>query len=215
MLGGSSCNQPPPSGTLYFPLDEDRTWVYRIKRTTLDGKSEIRQHLRTVYVGRKAGATEAIRQNAGGDRYKYEIREGAVYRLLPSDKNPKILILPTNTLKGTRWNSKLTTTVLESSQPPWEKTFKISVSVPMQYEVLSTRSKVMTSAGSFDNCLHIRGKGSIIQNAGNYIGQTTITIDTEEWFAPNVGIVKILREERTSSQSLSRGMLFLELMDWQ
>ena len=223
LLFTSGCTKPLPNGALYFPLDEDRSWLYRIKRITPDGESEIRQHLRTVYVGKTAGVTEATKQTTSGKKYQYEIREGAVARILPTEhaslrstsSTTAQIMLPKNALKGTRWGSTLTTTVLESSQPPWEKKFRIAVTMPISYEVLSTQSKVTTPAGFFENCLHIKGKGSIIHHAGGYIGQTTVEIETEEWFAPNIGVVKIRREERTSSEALPRGTLFLELIDWK
>ena len=219
-LLASGCDAPPLSGISYFPLTEDRSWLYRIERTTHDGKSEIRQHLQTIYIEKKVGGIEAVRQTAAGEKYKYEITNDAVSRVLNTKNSGTSsralrLILPANVQKGARWSSETTTTVLQSSQPPWEKTFKISANVPMRYEVLSSQSKVVTSAGSFENCLHVRGKGSILQDAGNYIGQTTIEIETEEWFAPEIGVVKILREERTGSETLPGGTLHMELLDWK
>ena len=223
LLCAFGCTKPQPNGALYFPLDEDRSWLYRIKRITLDGESEIRQHLRIVDVNKSAEATEATKQSAGGKKHQYEIRDGAASRILPTEhgslgstsSTTTQLILPQNTEKGSQWESILTTTVLESSQPPWEKKFRITVPVPISYEILSTQSKITTPAGLFENCLYIKGRGSIVLHAGNYIGQTTVEVETEEWFAPNVGVVKIRREERTSSETLPSGTLFLELADWR
>ncbi|MEQ8233124.1 MAG: hypothetical protein RKL32_15555, partial [Gammaproteobacteria bacterium] len=72
-----------------------------------------------------------------------------------------------------------------------------------------------TPAGRFDGCLLIEGRGNTSAEVGNYIGRAAINVTSREWFAPDVGLVRLEREERTDAKALSAGRLVLELDDWR
>ena len=110
-----------------------------------------------------------------------------------------------------QWPGVSRTAVLENTGPPWETLFRVDVSVDMQYRVEATAERVITPAGAFDDCVLIAGHGAASADVGNYIGRTEITVTSREWFAPDVGLVRMEREETTTASAISGGSLVMEL----
>jgi len=83
--------------------------------------------------------------------------------------------------------------------------------VEIHYTVEDLDDEVAVPAGRFSRCLRIRGTGFTSQNVGFYVGHTDIRVETTEWYAPNVGLVKAVRKETTTSSVLPGGHYQMEL----
>lgn len=217
-LAGTGCERS--AGTAdYFPLEPGHHWQYRIERTTMDGRTELRHVLQTGRVPPGA-AFDAVRVTAGGVRYLYEIDEDGIFRVdlqpagSPRGAPERTLVLPHHLDETSSWQTRSHTAVLENSGPPWETLFRITTPVAMKYRVEQTDADIDTPAGRFEGCLVIRGVGSASVDAGNYIGRTRIEIASREWFAPGVGLVRMERDETTGAAALSSGRLLVELDRW-
>jgi len=205
----------------YFPLEPGHAWQYRVERTTMDGRRELRHAVRSRRVPRGLDA-DGLRETLDGRPYLYTVAEEGIYRLNPaleagaaSGSENAVLVLPHTVDASARWESWSQTTVLENTGPPWETLFRITVPVRLHYRVETTDAEVETPAGRFRDCLVISGHGTASVDVGNYIGRTRIAIATREWFAPGVGLVRMERDETTGAAALSAGRLVVELDRWR
>ena len=203
--------------TRYLPLEPGFQWQYRVVRTTMDGTSHLRHAIHTLAVEPGTGFA-GVRETLGGKRLHYVQDERG---LLQPDfgrnaRSPgqERLVLPAVLQVGTTWQARDRTAVLENSGPPWETLFRIDVPLDLNYRVEATDARVSTAAGGFDGCLLVTGTGFANADVGNYIGHTQIEVNTREWYAPGVGLVKLEREERTAAKALASGAVSMELDYW-
>ncbi len=221
LLGGCG-SSPSPLEHAFFPLTPGSHWQYRIERTTMDGVSELRYAIYTVSpdVGAKQGT--AVRETMDGRRYYYVLNADGVYGIGERRRRDgavtyhqeKRLILPHAPTLAQRWRSITTTSVLESKGPPWETLFRINVPVEVEYRIDSLTETVQTPAGRFTGCLLVSGRGTTHTDVGNTIGRTDIEVTSKEWFAPHIGLVRLERTERSTSDALNYGALRMELDRW-
>jgi hypothetical protein len=59
--------------------------------------------------------------------------------------------------------------------------------------------------------LRIHGTASAVRDLGERIGEKEVTVDVVEWFAPGVGMVKMVRQEDSHPESYSAGIMTVEL----
>ena len=203
----------------FFPLFADLQWQYRVERQTMDGNAELRHSISTVASSDRQLRTGAIRETLTGHRYYYEINEDGVFQVGEAAAaaeavvyhERKRLVLPSGLAPSKNWLGITHTAVLESSQPPWEKPFRIRIPVQMRYNVESISGQIETPAGKFSRCLIVSGFGSGQANISSFTNAIEVSITTMEWFAPEVGLVLMRRWERSDTQSLSNGYLEMEL----
>ncbi|MCB1746153.1 MAG: hypothetical protein H6977_06515 [Gammaproteobacteria bacterium] len=203
----------------YFPLAPGYHWQYRIERTTMDGTQRIRQAVWTVAVPATLDVS-GMRETLGGQRLLYVDDGDGIERLQtqrtggPRNAPQRVTVLPATLVVGTQWHQPAVTTVLENTGPPWETLFRISVPVELEYRIESLAASVDTPAGHFDDCLLVTGRGQAQADVGNYIGRTMVEIEVREWYAEDVGLVRMERDEKTGAAALSAGRLVMELDTW-
>ena len=122
--------------------------------------------------------------------------------------------MPAHLKIAQQWQGRTATSVLESSAAPWESLFRVHVPLEMRYRVESLSASVDTPAGHFTRCLLVAGRGSTESELGNGIGRAKLEITSREWYAPDVGLVRMERNEQTSAKALSGGSLVMELDRW-
>ena len=214
----AGCGQSD-AGHEFFPLFAGLHWQYRVERRTMDGASELRYVISALGTIGVEGPATAVRETIGGHRYYYQSDVTGVFRI---GKRPagtqevsyyddKQLVLPQLKEPSQHWRGITRTAVLETAGPPWEKLFRINVPVEIQYRVDSRDETVETPAGKFSGCLMVSGYGKTSTDVGNNIGHTEIEVTTKEWFAPQVGLVRMERSERTDAKFLNFGSLRMEL----
>lgn len=205
----------------YFPFDTGRSWLYSGTLTTMDGAFG---RLYPVQAGAPetfVGETVYPQTILAGRRYLYAQREDGIWRvarqwgarkeLVPYLK-PE-LVLPDEDAPQS-WQSQTITQVLEVTGPPQETLFKVRETVPMTYTLAERDARIQTEAGNFSGCIRVEGRGRIHTDVGNYIGKVRIEVESNAWYAPDVGLVRIERTERTSSKAIEYGHLALELVSF-
>lgn len=203
----------------YFPLAPGHHWQYRIERTTMDGTQHIRHAVWTAPVPATLGVN-GLRETLGGQRLHYVVDADGIERVAlppagaPADGQARVLVLPATLAPEVRWQAPGATTVLENTGPPWETLFRVDVPVELAYRVESLAASVDTPAGHFDDCLLVTATGTARADIGNYIGETEVAIEIREWYAPDVGLVRMERRETTDAAALSAGGLVMELDSW-
>lgn len=216
----AGCGSGSSSGD-YFPFEAGRSWLYSGTLTTMDGAFG---RLYPVQAGAPEtfiGETVYPQTILAGRRYLYAQREDGIWRvarqwgarkeLVPYLK-PE-LVLPDEDAPQS-WQSQTITQVLEVTGPPQETLFKVRETVPMTYTLAERDARIQTEAGNFSGCIRVEGRGRIHTDVGNYIGKVRIEVESNAWYAPDVGLVRIERTERTSSKAIEYGHLALELVSF-
>lgn len=113
--------------------------------------------------------------------------------------NPEYLIkYPIET--GTTWADESETKMLIENIP-----------ITITSTVVSINEIVTVPAGTFEKCIKIRNSGTATKNIGNLRGEAEIKVECYEWFAPNIGLVKMILNESTSQLFMGGGQASLQL----
>lgn len=210
-----ACGSPTD---MYFPLDEGLKWRYDIDVLTMDGPQKKKFLVSNMRPARHDGQTLNVRASADGGYAYYRVDPAGVVRVGESAPDSPMqlyatprLVLPAKADMSTSWINTEFTVTLEHTGPPEHSLNRITVPVELQYRIESTDDEISVPAGTFKNCLRIKGVGTTSKNVGFYVGQTDIRVENTEWYAPGAGLVKAVRLETTTSKVLPRGSYELNL----
>jgi hypothetical protein len=209
-------------GSEYFPLMPGAEWQYRVQRVTMDGASQLRYLIRVGVPMPNEPTDQRTRVTFDGQRLIYKLKDEGIYRIdmqrapgpAPTQNVQQQMVMPANLSLKQQWQDLSVTAVLETKRPPFESMFRLQAPIEMHYRIASLHADVTTPAGVFNNCLLINGSGSAESDLGNGIGHATIEVTNTEWYAPNVGLVRMERHERTSAPALKSGTVVMELDKW-
>jgi hypothetical protein len=221
VLGVAACGQGRHDDS-YFPLEPGSRWQYRVERTTMDGRRELRHALSVLDPLANQPADLRVRATLDGQRFLYRINDDGTWRVgversrgpRAADDDQPQMVMPLHPALAQEWQGRSATTVLESSAAPWETLFRVQVPLVMRFRVAALDAAVSTPAGDFERCLLLEGQGQADSDLGNGVGATHIEVTTREWYAPGVGLVRMERHEQTSAKGLQAGSLVMELDDW-
>lgn len=196
----------------YFPLGEKRMWSYRVdiipeiekkiifkkissglekqKIQLLENEEDIyaypiQRENQSIYFYSysKKGIKRLGYQEASGDKFIFDKKDRFVIKY-PLEK-------------GNSWNS-ISKTYLTLRRYPYFD-YKAITDFNILHEIVSTSDVVQVPAGKFKNCLKINGFGETSFLADREIGSINIRINTTDWFAPNIGLIKSVRIEQTDT----------------
>jgi hypothetical protein len=129
------------------------------------------------------------------------------------DKEPRY-VLKAPIVVGTTWRSSTTAYLLQRRQEFPREIRHSHPAVTMNYTIEALGEKLATRAGSFENCVRVKGVAALRLFADPVVGWKDMTLTTTEWYCPGVGLVKLLREEPAESTFLTGGTLTMELVDF-
>jgi len=210
--------QPPAPG--YFPLTKGHRWSYQVIHTTMDGSRQQKYFLinggskylngERVHVRRSLSGTELYyRRDDAGIIYLGSTETGD---LRPVYRPERRLVLAFPLIEGTSWEETTTTKLLTRARAmPQQRAFNVIAEVPVEGKIVSLNEVVRVPAGTFHSCIKVELRGSTFKNAGNNLGLTLINVMETRWYAPDVGLVKLERVEKTQNAALERGSLSLKL----
>jgi len=221
-LAGCSGTSP---GTSYFPLEAGHRWVYD-SITERENNTVEHEELVLTTLGEESletGGKAWRRRSASGVDYWLRSDDTGIYRVAskndleaePSpDKTPRpVLKMPL--AAGTQWQAETTTYLLRRPAefpPEIRHTHK---PVPMVYRIEAVGEKLTTRAGTFTDCIRVRGSAVMHLFADPVNGFKDMPLTTLEWYCRGVGLVKVERREPAQSTFLAGGTLTLELIEWQ
>lgn len=216
----SAC-RPGGQNANYFPLDSGWSWQYRV---TFDIKN-VGKETTAIVVANSSPLTEDNQKvfpriYQDGHRYDYVFRDNGI--LLVSDRASDNQIRPAEAeqyvLKyplaaGTSWPVASQTYLLRRQifSPTAVIMVPITVPIDVAYTVEATDDIVRVPAGVFRNCIRIRGTAASVRDLGERIGDAEVRVDATEWFAPGVGLVKMVRKEDSRPESPASGSMAIEL----
>ena len=193
----------------FFPLDKIRSWTYGVEIVP-EVENKIFYKKTNTSIGEKKikiGKNEKIvfpvlRED--GTTFFYEVTEKGVIRQgvrYLKDKEINFddsrLVLPSSIKINKVWSNNSKTFLILRRYPYYD--YKATTNFKINYKVMSLNETVKTPSGIFKDCLMIKGEGETNFIGDTEIGSIGIKITSEEWYSKKVGLVKMVREEKTDT----------------
>ena len=208
----------------YFPLDNINSWTYSVeiipevenrilykKTNTAIGKKKI------IIDNKEKKIFPILRED--GTTFFYEITDQGVYRKgVKYLKNNKInlddgrIVLPSEIKVNKTWSNDSKTFLILRRYPYYD--YKATTNFKIDYKIVSLKETVKTPSGIFKDCILIKGEGQTNFIGDSEIGSIGIKITSEEWYSKRVGLVKMVREEKTDTDLFGTTRMIQLLEDY-
>ena len=208
----------------YFPLDNINSWTYSVeiipevenrilykKTNTAIGKKKIKID------NKEKKIFPILRED--GTTFFYEITDQGIYRKgVKYLKNNKInlddgrIVLPSDIKVNKTWSNDSKTFLILRRYPYYD--YKATTNFKIDYRILSLKETVKTPSGIFEDCILIKGEGQTNFIGDSEIGSIGIKITSEEWYSKRVGLIKMVREEKTDTDLFGTTRMIQLLEDY-
>jgi len=216
----TGCGEDDPT---YYPLTAGRWWYYAVVNTILDeahasrflafnvGRAHSSVHHGVFVQTSQAHGADFLRADGEGIVRVAHLRQGM--RTPRDDPQPRI-ILPAQIAVGTRWQTPTTLGLAESRTfEPRDRLIPRRLALMLNKEIVGLDDAVQVAAGRFLACLRIEGVGTIEVPTDRGNSTANVDVRTREWYARGVGLVKLEREEISTSTFIKGGRQVWELVD--
>lgn len=211
----------------YFPTTPGLSWLYRAKIENWRDDATHKLVVTNLNVERKDGATVLRRLRHDGRFAFFRVTStDVVYQgaALPGGElenvsgEQTILKLPPE--KGLRWDGGVSQIQLlpqvdcgqcNNSAP----TKPLTQQVRLQQVIEDTAATVSVPAGTFSSCLYVRGAVKLTADGGHAVGVINVEVESEDWYAPGVGLVKSIRREHSDNPLVGSGIYTMELEEFR
>ena len=211
----SGCAQESES---YFPLDKGSNWYYKGRQVSRVHDELIRRVVSVAEDRLIDGVNTSVQKTLAGNQHFFMASDSGILRVgyqeqghdTPVIYQAKRYLFRYPLEQGTTWDDTLTTVSLRSGEP---RGIVISEQVPVTARLVSKKDKVKVAAGVFKDCIRVEKQGELLLGDGKYqrLPKTLIKVKEVSWYAPGVGLVKILRDESSDYVGVGEGRLELEL----
>ena len=222
LLGGCQDQIPPED---YFPLQEGVRWHYRVETHRGDQVEtrlfSIENTGRVAFDGKYFDLPVTVRRTSDGTDYyildaedgKFRIAKRTVVELKPrfDDKERRILPHQDALSPGQSWFSAGTTYLLRGRRTDIVPDTR-DLGFSMEYEIASLTDTVEVPAGRYQRCIRVEGKGEFSLYVDPRLGYQDVRIEQNEWYAPGVGLVKLVRNEPREIGLYQGGVMKFELV---
>ena len=154
-----------------------------------------------------------------GTTFFYEITDQGIYRKgVKYLKNNKInlddgrIVLPSDIKVNKTWSNDSKTFLILRRYPYYD--YKATTNFKIDYKIVSLKETVKTPSGIFEDCILIKGEGQTNFIGDSEIGSIGIKITSEEWYSKRVGLVKMVREEKTDTDLFGTTRMIQLLEDY-
>lgn len=212
----------------YFPMNEGLVWRYQVTEELTDKKIEREFSLKNL------GSVEL-----GGDYsdlpvFRRRTSDGTDYYILQDDAGterialrtlvetaPRFDVEPRKVLPAVRdievgrsWTTETRVYAIHSP-PAYSLTAPEGKELSMNFEITSVDDEVNVLAGTFTRCIRVEGIANLTLYADARLGYVDVPVSQTEWYAPGVGLVKLVREEPLNVEMFKGGKVSFELMDFE
>lgn len=196
-----------------LPLDAGRWWYYEVDESVLDERRA--QRVLVVNAGpvdapggrawvqrsQRASADYLRPLGAGAERIAHR-RPGET---LTRDTPPRVL-LPEVLEPGAAWSVPSTLGLVESRTfAPADRIIVRRIPVTLHKVIAATDATVEVPAGRFRDCVRVDGRADVVVATDRGNAEAAVEVETREWYAPGVGLVRLERTERSESRFLKTG----------
>ncbi|HEV6966130.1 MAG TPA: hypothetical protein VK305_12000 [Roseateles sp.] len=223
----AGCGRSPGTGSeAWFPLEAGHRWTYTVTtRSGADASERETLTLRTL--GRETLVLDDqpawVRRSDSGINYWLRADASGIVRVAsksdmqaePVADGKDRFVLKAPFAVGTQWQAP-TTAYLLMRTAEYPREIKHShPRIPMTYEIEAVADAVQVPAGRFSPCLRVRGSATVKIFVDPISGYRDQPLTTVEWYCRGVGLVKLERNEPSTSPMLVGGSRVLELESWQ
>lgn len=211
----AGCDDAPGD---YFPLDTGWHFGYRTQLISEGAATEIFRSTATNLAPRKVGEIVASPQLHQDGRILFYVEDAASVRLIAFQKPgedaatevPEQYVLKYPLQAGTHWRAP-SRTVLLTERFLYSKALPIKIGIDLDYAIEKVNDDVRVPAGHFFNCIKVTASGHTTVNAAD--NQRTMNVDVaiSEWYAPGVGLIKVMRAESAGEERAGNAHMVQEL----
>ena len=209
----------------FFPLDQGRTWTYRITKNIDEATEPDIDHLSFAMKGPKQFESGPAQRRHSDNGVDYFLRsdEQGIYRVgsrntldeNPTPDHPPRFVLKKPFVVGTQWQAATVPYLLQRRNEVPKEVRYTSKPIMMVYTIESLDQKVETPAGQFEGCIKVMGEAKIKLYVDAQLSWRDIPLFTSEWYCPGVGLVRVERVETSPSKFMRGGSQTLDLVDYK
>ncbi|MBC6496803.1 MAG: hypothetical protein GDA54_00545 [Alphaproteobacteria bacterium GM7ARS4] len=181
---------------------ERETWQSAPLEITYENITPIQHENDTLYYYRH--------NEEGTQRIAFQASGGSIVRF----DMPQRIVLHEPLTPGHAWDVPSQTFLLVRRLPS-DMDMRATVPFAMRYTIDATDVTLRLHGQRYDNVLRVQGEGKTSFLGERGIGTIDVLITETNWYAPNVGLVKMERTETTSSQLFGKNMYTMELTSHQ
>ena len=222
VLGGCSSGASDKS---FFPIDEGRSWTYRVTKTLDEALEPDVETLTLTTMGHQTlESGPAMRRHTDqGLDYWLRSDDTGIYRVAsrgvleehPKPDNPPRYVLKKPFVVGTQWEANTVSYVLQRRNEVPKEIRYTHKPVMMIYRIDALDQKIETTAGKFEGCLRVAGEAKIKLYVDAQFSWRDIPLVTTEWYCPGAGLVRTERIEKSPSKFMLGGSVTLDLVSLQ
>lgn len=219
----SACDKKAGTDS-FFPLNEGRSWDYRVTRKLSDDSDPQIDRLNFTARGQQTlDSGPAMRRHSdNGVDYWLRSDDSGIYRVAsknplendPKADNPPRYVLRKPFVIGTQWEASTVAYVLQRRNEVPKEIRYTQKPVMMTYRIDALGEKIETPAGKFDGCIRVAGEAKIKLYVDAQFAWRDIPLFSTEWYCPGVGLVRMERVETSPSKFMIGGSMSLELTSW-
>ncbi len=209
----------------FFPLNEGRTWTYRITKNIDEAAEPDIDHISFAMKGPQkleSGIAERRHSDNGVDYFLRSDEQG-IYRVgsrntldeNPKSDNPPRFVLKKPFVIGTQWQAATVPYLLQRRNEVPKEVRYTSKPIMMVYAIVALDQKVETPAGQFEGCIKVMGEAKIKLYVDAQFSWRDIPLFTTEWYCPGVGLVRVERIETSPSKFMRGGSQTLDLVAYE
>ena len=208
----------------YFPLNPGLRWDYAIHEKSPVVDQVQPMTLRNLDTATRDDVRYARRLASDGNEYWLTTGDSAVLRAgtrTAIDFEPRMdesarIVMQLPPTVGQAWETETRPYILERIWPFRERFVQDeSKKITLRMQVAALDDVVEVPAGKFERCLRIEGSGVLNVLADARIGASEVPVTHTEWYAPGVGLVKLLREEKLDTTQIVGGEIRMELLRFE
>lgn len=214
----TACTRESADSASYFPLAAGMQWRYRVT-TEVEGRLDVSRLVqRNIGIEELDGVPHTVRVTDNGTRYYVRDSKDGIMRtakrtiveLKPQPDRPPRWILRRPFAVGNTWSQETHPYVLRRLHP-YDNRLARNIEFKMAYQIAALDDTVDVPAGRFENCIRVDGDAQLTIYADGRTGYQDIAVNTSEWYAPGIGLVKLVRSEPLSGEVFAGGQIVMEL----
>jgi hypothetical protein len=223
-LAVSSCS-PKSEQDAYFPLDDGRSWTYRVTKNLDEAEAPNIDLLELSARGAQDvdGKPALRRHSDNGVDYWFRSDASGIFRVASKNAlekelktdNPPRYVLKKPYAVGTQWEASTVAYILQRKNETPKEIRYTHKPVMMVYRIEALDQKVQTESGAFEGCIRVLGEAKIKLYVDALFAWRDMPLFSTEWYCPTVGLVRVERVETSPSRTLRGGTMTLDLVKWR
>lgn len=211
-----ACNENVPD---YFPLKKGQSWTYEIVMEGVRGHEVQKSFVTNLGSLNLDGQVLSARLLHNGQTHYYKNKADGLARVATKKPEDELYweaapsyLFHYPLVPSTGWHQEEKTFLLQLRL--FNADVNAKIPMLMYYRIESMDETVKVPAGVFTDCMKVTGRGKTSIRGRFSEGFIELTVETLDYFAPGVGLVKSERLETSSHPRLEGGEYVKELQDY-